>query len=67
MRLIVIVFLSIFFALSLYIRAIKKGMPTKRWFIIGSLLGPLAFIMFNLHYRRALLRCIPEHAILWRT
>nr|WP_252734072.1 hypothetical protein [Pseudoalteromonas sp. C2R02] len=59
--------MSVFFAVSLYVLAVKKGMPTKRWLVLGSLLGPFAFIMFNLHYRRALLRCIPDHAIIWRT
>nr|WP_245763906.1 hypothetical protein [Pseudoalteromonas denitrificans] len=57
---------SLFFAISLYILAFKRGMPTKRWFALGGILGPLAFLMFNVHYRRALVRCIGEQCILWR-
>ncbi|BDF94896.1 MULTISPECIES: hypothetical protein [Pseudoalteromonas] len=50
----------------LVLEVIKKGMPVKRWVVLGGLLGPVAWCLFNLHYRRALLRCVGIRACAWR-
>jgi len=51
----------------MYLEAIKKGMPIKRWLILGGLLGPVAWCLFNLHYRRALVRNVGINACIWRS
>ncbi|WP_024608904.1 hypothetical protein [Pseudoalteromonas sp. TAB23] len=58
--------LSITFIALMYLEAIKKGMPIKRWLILGGLLGPVAWCLFNLHYRRALVRNVGINACIWR-
>jgi hypothetical protein len=58
--------LSITFIALMYLEAIKKGMPIKRWLILGGLLGPVAWCLFNLHYRRALVRNVGVNACIWR-
>ncbi|MBH0016791.1 hypothetical protein I6E85_08765 [Pseudoalteromonas sp. NZS71] len=61
-----IVLLSSAFIALMYLEAIKKGMPIKRWLILGGLLGPVAWCLFNLHYRRALVRNVGMNACIWR-
>ncbi|MBH0045998.1 hypothetical protein [Pseudoalteromonas sp. NZS11_1] len=61
-----IVLLSSVFIALMYLEAIKKGMPIKRWLILGGLLGPVAWCLFNLHYRRALVRNVGMNACIWR-
>ncbi|GAA66385.1 hypothetical protein I6F50_16150 [Pseudoalteromonas sp. NZS127_1] len=61
-----IVLLSSAFIALMYLEAIKKGMPIKRWLILGGLLGPVAWCLFNLHYRRALVRNVGINACIWR-
>ncbi|AQQ01799.1 hypothetical protein B0W48_19675 [Pseudoalteromonas aliena] len=56
------VFLSCVFIAVMYLEAIKKGMPVKRWVFLGGLLGPAAWCLFNLHYRRALIRHTGQNA-----
>lgn len=56
---------SVFIAI-MYLEVIKKGMPVKRWVVLAGLLGPVAWCLFNLHYRRALLRSVGIHACAWR-
>ncbi|WP_231609324.1 MULTISPECIES: hypothetical protein [unclassified Pseudoalteromonas] len=58
--------LSITFIALMYLEAIKKGMPIKRWLILGGILGPVAWCLFNLHYRRALVRNVGINACIWR-
>ncbi|NMP78759.1 hypothetical protein HHE92_02965 [Pseudoalteromonas arctica] len=58
--------LSSAFIALMYLEAIKKGMPIKRWLILGGLLGPVAWCLFNLHYRRALVRNVGINACIWR-
>ncbi|MEL0654176.1 hypothetical protein V6257_03960 [Pseudoalteromonas issachenkonii] len=62
-----IVLLSSAFIALMYLEAIKKGMPIKRWLILGGLLGPVAWCLFNLHYRRALVRNVGINACIWRS
>jgi len=50
----------------MYLETTKKGMPIKRWLILGGLLGPVAWCLFNLHYRRALVRNVGINACIWR-
>ncbi|MDC3212921.1 hypothetical protein NQU47_10090 [Pseudoalteromonas distincta] len=61
-----IVLLSSIFIALMYLETIKKGMPIKRWLILGGLLGPVAWCLFNLHYRRALVRNVGINACIWR-
>tara|TARA_R100001244_G_scaffold4518_8_gene5709 strand:- start:40952 stop:41152 length:201 start_codon:yes stop_codon:yes gene_type:complete len=61
-----IVLLSSAFIALMYLETIKKGMPIKRWLILGGLLGPVAWCLFNLHYRRALVRNVGINACIWR-
>ncbi|WP_350586380.1 hypothetical protein [Pseudoalteromonas sp. RB2-MNA-CIBAN-0110] len=61
-----IVLLSSIFIALMYLEAIKKGMPIKRWLILGGLLGPVAWCLFNLHYRRALVKNVGINACIWR-
>ncbi|MBH0034416.1 hypothetical protein I6F43_06805 [Pseudoalteromonas sp. NZS71_1] len=61
-----IVLLSSAFIALMYLEGIKKGMPIKRWLILGGLLGPVAWCLFNLHYRRALVRNVGINACIWR-
>jgi len=61
-----IVLLSSAFIALMYLEAIKKGMPIKRWLILGGLLGPVAWCLFNLHYRRALVKNVGINACIWR-
>ncbi|ATC95457.1 hypothetical protein [Pseudoalteromonas tunicata] len=56
-----ILLVSLVFALLLSVLALKKGMPVKRWLIIGALVGPIAVYLFNVHYRRALLRALGQN------
>ncbi|WP_231619956.1 MULTISPECIES: hypothetical protein [unclassified Pseudoalteromonas] len=58
--------LSSAFIALMYLETIKKGMPIKRWLILGGLLGPVAWCLFNLHYRRALVRNVGINACIWR-
>ncbi|TMP06598.1 hypothetical protein CWC11_07985 [Pseudoalteromonas sp. S3178] len=58
--------ISCLFIAVMYFEAIKKGMPVKRWLLLGGALGPLAWCLFNLHYRRALLRNIGFSGCVWR-
>ncbi|KPH93733.1 hypothetical protein AMS58_16045 [Pseudoalteromonas porphyrae] len=57
--------ISIVFVVIMYLEVIKKGMPVKRWIVLAGLLGPVAWCLFNLHYRRALLRCNGRQACIW--
>ena len=41
-------------------------MPVKRWVFLGGALGPIAWCLFNIHYRRALIRHIGLQACSWR-
>ncbi|WP_226929049.1 hypothetical protein [Pseudoalteromonas distincta] len=61
-----IVLLSSISIALMYLETIKKGMPIKRWLILGGLLGPVAWCLFNLHYRRALVRNVGINACIWR-
>ncbi|ALQ07630.1 MULTISPECIES: hypothetical protein [Pseudoalteromonas] len=61
-----IVLLSCVFIAVMYLETIKKGMPIKRWLILAGLLGPVAWCLFNLHYRRALVRNVGIKACIWR-
>jgi len=61
-----IVLLSSAFIALMYLETIKKGMPIRRWLILGGLLGPVAWCLFNLHYRRALVRNVGINACIWR-
>ncbi|MBB1407196.1 hypothetical protein H5079_16455 [Pseudoalteromonas sp. SG44-5] len=62
----IFVLLSAVFIAIMYLEAIKKGMPVKRWLLLASLLGPVAWCLFNLHYRRALLRSVGINPCIWR-
>ena len=64
-----ILFIALLSSISIalmYLETIKKGMPIKRWLILGGLLGPVAWCLFNLHYRRALVRNVGINACIWR-
>ncbi|MDN3377067.1 hypothetical protein QMA12_01330 [Pseudoalteromonas sp. APC 3893] len=50
----------------MYLEVIKKGMPVKRWVMLAGVLGPIAWCLFNLHYRRALLQGVGVNACIWR-
>lgn len=56
---------SFVFIAVMYIQAIKKGMPVKRWVLLGGLLGPVAWCLFNLHYRRAWMRVVGTNVCGW--
>ncbi|KTD98782.1 hypothetical protein ATS71_02665 [Pseudoalteromonas sp. H71] len=58
--------LSSLFISLMYLNTIKKGMPVKRWLVLSALLGPLAWCLFNVHYRRAWLRNVGVKACIWR-
>ncbi|PCC12401.1 hypothetical protein [Pseudoalteromonas sp. JB197] len=62
----IFVLLSAVFIAIMYLEAIKKGMPVKRWLLLAGLLGPVAWCLFNLHYRRALLRSVGINPCIWR-
>ena len=57
---------SVCFALLLFFVASFKGMPAKRWALAGGLIGPVALALFNVHYRRALMRTVAHCGIIWR-
>ncbi|MEI8652465.1 hypothetical protein P4S57_06750 [Pseudoalteromonas sp. Hal273] len=61
-----IVLLSSAFIALMYLETIIKGMPIIRWLILGGLFGPVAWCLFNLHYRRALVRNVGINACIWR-
>ncbi|WP_152995652.1 hypothetical protein [Pseudoalteromonas sp. 10-33] len=61
-----LVLLSSLFISLMYLNTIKKGMPVKRWLLLSALFGPLAWCLFNVHYRRALLRNVGVKACIWR-
>ncbi len=61
-----ILVLSLIFATLLFFIASAKGMPAKRWAFLGGLFGPFALALFNVHYRRALMRSIAQCGIIWR-
>ncbi|MBE0363666.1 hypothetical protein PULV_a1143 [Pseudoalteromonas ulvae UL12] len=61
-----VIVLSGLCALWLYILAVKKGMPAKRWCLLGGLCGPMAWCLFNVHYRRAWLRQLGDNRSLLR-
>ncbi|WP_404339052.1 hypothetical protein [Pseudoalteromonas mariniglutinosa] len=58
--------ISAAFVVLMYMETIRKGMPIKRWLVLGVMLGPLAWYLFNVHYRRALVRVIGSQACCWR-
>ncbi|MDB2355803.1 hypothetical protein C7Y70_07040 [Pseudoalteromonas sp. KS88] len=58
--------ISIVFIAIMYLDVNKKGMPVKRWVVLAGLLGPVAWYLFNVHYRRALLRTVGANACVWR-
>ncbi|TMO98792.1 hypothetical protein CWC14_05545 [Pseudoalteromonas sp. S3260] len=60
------ILLSGVFIALMYLETIKKGMPVKRWLFLGGVFGPVAWCLFNVHYRRALIRNIGVNACLWR-
>ncbi|WP_372761785.1 hypothetical protein [Pseudoalteromonas sp.] len=62
----VFVLISCLFIAIMYLEAIKKGMPVKRWLLLGGVLGPVAWCLFTVHYRRALLRNIGFSSCVWR-
>ncbi|MCE9686828.1 hypothetical protein LZP73_11555 [Shewanella sp. AS16] len=45
------------FGLFLGNAAFCAGLPVKRWFILGALLGPVAYPLFNTHKHLAYKRC----------
>ncbi|ETJ49346.1 hypothetical protein X564_04385 [Pseudoalteromonas agarivorans] len=60
------VFINALCALVIYVQALKKGMPIKRWILLGALIGPGAWCLFGLHYRRAFIRNVGASACIWR-
>ncbi|WP_341219058.1 hypothetical protein [uncultured Pseudoalteromonas sp.] len=60
------VLLSSLFIPLMYLDTIQKGMPVKRWLLLSALLGPLAWFLFNVHYRRAWLRYVGINTCMWR-
>ena len=60
------VVISAIFAVMLFLVASVKGMPAKRWAFLGGVFGPFALALFNVHYRRALMRSVSHCAIIWR-
>ena len=66
MTMVLFILLSGVFIALMYIETIKKGMPVKRWLFLSGLLGPAAWCLFNLHYRRALIRNTGIKTCLWR-
>lgn len=58
--------ISAVFIAIMYLEVITKGMPIKRWIVLAGLLGPIAWCLFNLHYRRALVREVGVNARIWR-
>jgi len=61
-----IIIVSLVFIVLMYTQAIIKGMPVKRWTLLGGLLGPAAWCLFNLHYRRAWMRLLGNNTCGWR-
>lgn len=57
---------SCVFIFVMYLESVSKGMPVKRWVLLGGALGPIAWCLFNIHYRRALIRHIGLQACSWR-
>nr|WP_290442283.1 hypothetical protein [Pseudoalteromonas sp. CnMc7-37] len=60
------VFLSCVFILVMYLESLSKGMPVKRWMLLGGVLGPIAWCLFNVHYRRAFVRHVGRQSCGWR-
>lgn len=53
------IYLAVLFLLSgvlCYCLALTNGLGTKRWGVLGLLLGPCAFAFFSVHYQRAFRR-----------
>ncbi|WP_342365984.1 hypothetical protein [Pseudoalteromonas sp. S16_S37] len=58
--------LSLLGAVILYVEAVRKGMPIKRWVFAGLMCGPGAWYLFNVHHRRAWLRSQVTKYCVWR-
>jgi len=54
------------FILVMYLESLSKGMPVKRWMLLGGVLGPIAWCLFNVHYRRAFVRHVGRQSCGWR-
>ncbi|CAH9059547.1 hypothetical protein PSECIP111951_03090 [Pseudoalteromonas holothuriae] len=58
--------LSLLGAVVLYIEAVRKGMPIKRWVFAGLMCGPCAWYLLSVHYRRLWLRNQISEYCMWR-
>ncbi len=58
--------LSFLGAILLYVEAIRKGMPIKRWVVAGIMCGPCAWCLLRVHHRRAWLRNQLHSCCMWR-
>ncbi|WP_192508334.1 MULTISPECIES: hypothetical protein [Pseudoalteromonas] len=48
--------ISLLGAGALFIETTRMGMPIRRWVVIGAIIGPLAWCLLRVHYRRAFMR-----------
>ena len=53
---VIFVILALLCAITIYTQALKTGMPQRRWLTLALFSGPIALILFRVHYRRAWLR-----------
>ncbi len=57
--------ISLLSSYLLKVLSLRHGMPKKRWMLLGAIFGPFALPLYNIHYRRALLRQIGSGKIRW--
>lgn len=48
--------ISLVCAVAIYLQTLWTGMPRKRWLSLALITGPVALILFRVHYRRAWMR-----------
>jgi len=59
--------LSAIGAIMMFVLSHTNGMPVKRWTFLGSLVGPLAILLFSVHLRRAWMKINKEMPCIgWR-
>ncbi|MEJ6475259.1 hypothetical protein [Pseudoalteromonas piscicida] len=59
------IIISVVSVVALYLQTLWTGMPRKRWLSLALVMGPLALILFRVHYRRAWMRRCAS-LVMWR-
>ena len=62
----VVFIFSPLFAVYYYIEALKFGLRSKLWGVLGLAFGPLVLPLFNAHRRLCMRRVVTHQCMVWK-